>query len=110
MKMATPELKVVRFANDDVIATSYYIIEDPYSYTGLSGFRGAMYGSGEDGSWYVQPTGNLNPAQPDELEYIKTTGGNNSRYDWYGTPLYDAYKIGDYYYTKGASYYDLYHN
>ena len=107
MKMVTPELKVVRFENEDVIATSMFIVADADSSTGYSIFEGTMYGPGDDGAWTIGTNGWKNEISQDEIDDIKAdhTGPYNS---WYGEPIYDAYTEDQYYKTKGASYYDLY--
>ena len=110
MKMTNPELKVVRFENEDVIATSMFIIEDDQSSTGFSIFEGSMYGPVEEGTWAVGTSGWKNDISQDEINDIRTAQ-NGYYYSWYGEPVYDAYETGDgYIYTKGASYYDLYGN
>ena len=109
MKITNPEMKVVRFENEDVIATSMYIIADTGSLTGISIFEGSMYGPGEEGTWAIGTTGWKMDISQDEVNAIKTA---QNGYSWYGDPVYDAYQTEQNgpYYTKGASYYELYGN
>ena len=108
MKITNPEMKVVRFENEDVIATSMFIIADDESGT-FSIFEGSMYGPVEEGVWNIGTNGEKNEISQDEIDNIKAgyTGAYNS---WYGIPVYDAYKEDSYYRTKGASYYEMYGN
>ena len=109
MKIANPEMKVVRFENEDVIATSMFIIADADSLTGISGFYGAMHGPVEEGTWIIGNDGYKFDVSEEELELIKD---GEYGYTFYGEPVYDAYQTEEYgpYYTKGASYWDMYGN
>ena len=119
MKMTKPELKVVRFASEDVIATSGYYIEsanwmgnnsysDPYVH-----FYGEMgeYSSGAQG-WIIYGVGGDSGESSEYREsYINDIATSNpSTAQALGGHLYDAYYYDGNYYTKGASYYELYNN
>lgn len=107
MKMTNPELKVVRFANDDVIATSVFIIADGNPYSGYSMFTGTMAPTGEEGTWIV-----TNPSGSWEIDESVIENMKNGSYTPEEYYTYNAYKTDPEgpYYTKGASYYDLYYN
>ena len=135
MKISNPELKVVRFGADDVIATS--------------GLLGAL--SGTVGTFYIpagQYSGSVNEPGGNYVEFNGTFGnydGSNYAIDnIYGAKggvdddrnslvsgstyipelgitlpstvmenmsknAYDAYSYGGGYYSNGQSYYDIYH-
>lgn len=119
-KLSIPELKVVRFGNEDVIATSLGLMSadayrstymnDPYTangfakidgeYNGYVGVIGQMvyYDSSAEG-WYFYGTYSYIDANPDEYK------SGYSNYD-----VYDLYNDGTQAYTKGASYYEIYGN
>ena len=115
MKISKLELEVVRFANDDVIATSLYII--PYSQyhdDAYGSFGGSDYVimEGEQLHYDDAQKGWLIASYPefgidaDMYANIITNPGSYG-FDRYST--YDAYQGSDgYYYTKGASYGELY--
>ena len=108
MRISTPELNVVRFANEDVIATSIFITGETDPDTGMYKYLyGSMSSSGEDGTWNVgyESTGWLS-----DYEFSQAKGEYDGNYTFGGETVYDAYKIGDDYYTKGVSYYELYGN
>ena len=101
MKITNPEMKVVRFAADDVIATSVYIVGNKY-------FYGTMAPSGEPGTWIVGSNDTDGYYISDaEIDDLKQGSGDLNPFD-----TYDAYQTESYgpYYTKGASYYELYYN
>lgn len=105
MKMKNPDLKVVRFACDDVIATSQFILFDESndSYTLHNGYM-SFYDSDAE-AWVVNSTaylGGMGGAE-DVASYRDSQS--------YREDLYDAYKDPDSgtYYTKGVSVYELYH-
>ena len=104
MKMATPELKVVRFANEDVIATSLFFVADPASETGYYGVYGTMAPSADAGTWIVGYN------SYDLYEVTAETIENERTYHTYAD-TFDAYldpNGSGAYYTKGASYWELY--
>ena len=107
MKMTNPELKVVRFANDDVIATSMFIVADPDSTSGYSYFNGNMtyYDSDEKGWGVYNADGGFTPLDLEELNDYKAHPNN---YYFLGE-TYDTYtgEFGNLF-TKGASYWELY--
>ena len=108
MRISTPELNVVRFANEDVIATSIFITGEIDPDTGMYKYLyGSMSSSGESGTWNVgyESTGWLSKYELDEAK-----GEYGDNYTFHGETVYDAYKEGDYYKTKGVSYYELYGN
>ena len=112
MKMTNPELKVVRFANEDVLATSFYIVADPSSYTGYSQFAGTKYGPVDEGVWYVERSGGKWSISVDDINTLKNPGeyAPGEYYDVGQYITYDAYQteVDGPYYTHGASYYELY--
>ena len=104
MKITNPELKVVRFNAEDVIATSLYAFADGNGgYNLYEGTMGAY--DANAGAWSVNLVG-------DKIDTISAadfddyTRSINSPYDIHS--LYGAYKEGDYYFTKGATYVELY--
>ena len=107
MRISTPELNVVRFANEDVIATSLYIIADGNAYSGYSMFSGTMAPTGESGTWIVTKNGGSWEIDEATIENEKIGAYGD---EW--TMTYDVYQTEENgpYYTKGASYYDLYGN
>ena len=111
MKINKPELKVVRFANDDVIATSlfymntedfnaamgteYNVNETPYVY-----FNGEMrYVDGT--SWRID-----NAHAFDAVEDLGFIAGI-PEIGFPGVTGYEAYVYENGFYTKGASYQEL---
>ena len=112
MKMTKPELKVVRFASEDVIATSVY-----YDQANNMVIYGSMYGMPNDeGSWMIGYWGTDSIESSESItnpDHVKNQVQNGTMAD-YGHSyyqVYDAYKGSDgYYYTKGASYAELYSN
>ena len=128
MKVSNPELKVVRFANEDVIATSGYFMSatDFNSLYGTSftsdyvRFNGYMTGYDDAaGGWAVAPNlASATNAANDEIEGVMS-GGSYYFADFDVTvdtthmaPIaqqhYGAYSYEGGLYTKGASYYELY--
>ncbi|MBQ6979041.1 MAG: hypothetical protein IJQ07_00145 [Clostridia bacterium] len=104
MKITNPELKVVRFNAEDVIATSLYAVADGNGgYNLYEGTMGAY--DANAGAWSVNladvSSGTISAAEFDDY-----TRSLNSPYDIHS--LYGAYKEGDYYFTKGATYVELY--
>lgn len=138
MKITNPELKVVRFDNEDVIATSFfYLSAADYTATFGTAFDqdheyveliGAMtsYDSSQN-AWLVNAnTANPNPQYASTLSNLKdiAAGGGYiypQELGGIGIPVspglfqatkegYDAYIYNGNIYTKGASYFDLYSN
>ena len=106
MKITKPELNVVRFENEDVLATSLFIINDGNSYSGYSMMSGVMAPTEEPGIWIVTPTNGKW-----EIEAAVVEAEKNGDYGIEEQSVtYDAYKTDPEgpYYTHGASYYELY--
>ena len=106
MKISNPELNVVRFAADDVIATSLFYVADPASETGYYAVYGSMAPSGDAGTWVVGYN------SYDMYEVTAETIENERTYNPYAD-TFDAYldpNGSGAYYTKGASYWELYGN
>ncbi len=106
MKISNPELNVVRFAADDVIATSMFFVADPASETGYYRVYGSMAPSGDAGTWVVGYNSN------DKYEIDADTIENERAYNPYAD-TFDAYvdpNGSGAYYTKGVSYWELYGN
>lgn len=123
MKMRNPELAVVRFESEDVIATSAGVMStadynsyfnanydaDQYPYVHFAG--GSMYGYDDnEQSWYFGTSGiSHNGAGITAQQMEDWRNGNlNNIGDVYST--YDVYVKDGYAYTKGASYFELYGN
>ena len=106
MKISNSELKVVRFANEDVIATSLFIIEDGNPYSGYSMISGTMTPTEEPGTWTI----NVNSKWETEASTVDNMKNGMYGDEW--TITFDAYKTAENspYYTHGASYYELYGN
>ena len=107
MKITNAELEVVRFAAEDVLATSLFFVADPHSETGYYGINGTMAPSGDAGTWIVGYN------SYDKYEVTAETIENARTYNPYAD-TFDAYvdpsEESDTYYTKGVSYYELYGN
>lgn len=115
MKISNPEMKVVRFANEDVIATSlYYMSAADYnaamgtSYdTPYVWINGAMSGASYDSStasWKIDVT-SVEPATEDDMLFVR--GGYIEEVGIYfpGTSSsYEAYIKNGEHYTKGVTY------
>ena len=118
MRISELELKVVRFSNEDVIATSGYFINSA-SFTGASYSEPYVHFYGEMGSYDDEAKGwiiyGANSDSGVSEEYINgyindiSTSNPSTAYAL-GNNLYDAYLYDGNYYTKGASYYELYGN
>ena len=136
MKITKPSIKVLRFASDDVIATSALPMGPLSGTTGLfyipaSSFNGAYSGTGN----YVQFSGILGPYSGGAYEITGITGATAgvdddkanldsiqnggvylpgvgitipaSFFEGVARQTYDAYTYGDgKYYTNGISYYE----
>lgn len=105
MKISTPELKVVRFENEDVIATSLYILEDSLTTVGDYSYYvvdlGSMYSTADPGTWGIHRQ--YLEGQMDLEGYEQTK--NEARDDVFY--MYRDEHDGQYY-TKGTSFYELY--
>lgn len=127
MKISNPEMKVVRFANEDVIATSLYYASaaDFNSAFGTNftsdyvEFNGSMTGfDSAAGGWYVSNVYGAQEADSDSMEGLKS--GGSIYLPEYGITIpstaaepiarqaYSTYSYNDGLYTKGATYYELY--
>lgn len=111
MKISNSELKVVRFANEDVIATSMFFVADPNSDTGYYRIdNGAMVPSDEAGTWIVvyDPYSKMEVGS-ETLDYAR----ENVNFLYNADSIFDAYvdpNGSGAYYTKGVSYWELYGN
>ena len=106
MKISNSELKVVRFANEDVIATSMFLVADPASETGYYRIYGSMAPSGDAGTWIVgYHSYDKNEIDADAVEYERTYNTSYDTFDAYVDPNGSGA-----YYTKGVSYWELYGN
>ena len=106
MKMVTPELKVVRFENEDVIATSFYILESPITegnYTFYAVDFGSMYSTEDPGTWGIHR--NHEGGQMDLAGYEDTKNAAPADVFYMYRDEHDGQ-----YYTKGVSFYELYGN
>jgi len=130
MKISNPELKVVRFGADDVIATSgltgqiglFYIPADQYSggsfsgdYVQFDGTFGNYNGSAYEITNIHGATGDVDGDRAGLM-----TSAPMYVYPDTGVPVpasvrepiakqtYDAYSYGGGYYSNGSSYYDIY--
>lgn len=107
MKITNAELEVVRFAAEDVLATSMFYVADSNSETGYYRVYGTMAPSNEEeGTWIV------GYHSYDKYEVDAETIENDRTYNPYAD-TFDAYvdpNGSGAYYTKGASYWELYGN
>ena len=107
MKITNAELEVVRFAAEDVLATSLFYVADSNSGTGYYGVYGTMAPSyEEEGTWIV------GYHSYDKYEVSAETIENDRTYNPYAD-TFDAYvdpNGSGAYYTKGAGYWELYGN
>lgn len=115
MKISNPEMKVVRFANEDVIATSlFYMSAADYNAAMGTNYttpyvwvNGAMSGASYDSataSWKIDVT-SVEPATEDDMTFIR--GGYIEEAGIYfpGTKTgYEAYIKDGEYFTKGVTY------
>ncbi|MBR6903028.1 MAG: hypothetical protein IKN39_03975 [Clostridia bacterium] len=93
MKIAKPELKVVRFASEDVIATSLFALRNGANYDIYSG---AVDSTAPDanGRWHINWGSQQYTWNQTEFDENKTNILLN--------PLYDAYYEDGNYYTNGV--------
>lgn len=133
MKITNPELKVVRFANEDVIATSLYYA--PASFFGgnegdTAQFTGSIVGYDDEAKGWLIPSdsiSNVTFGKAQDRDYLiqAVANPNGSVYfEDYGVPVpssviiniigaantRDTYEYNGNLYTKGANYYELYGN
>lgn len=131
MKLSAPEFEVLRFASEDVIATSGLL---PANVTGLfyiptSQFNGGSYGdagylsfNGTGGTFNSAAGGYLitgvNTIKTDvggERDELMTKGGElaafipASFFEDLAQKTFDAYSYNGDYYTNGVSYYNMYY-
>ena len=114
MKMTNPELKVVRFNADDVIATSLYWMTSA-EYEAATGehfdtpyvwFNGSMVATGNSGEWRITNIENIQGVSEDYLGYIVGTYFEDVGVYFPGVggiSYVPYYKDGDWY-TNGVSY------
>ena len=124
MKITNPELKVVRFNADDVIATSallglsrrFYIDNGQGGYQEFSG----TFTSYSNGVYVITPNGSFEDVLSSDRENLMS--GGDAYFPDMGVPVpgfdmapiarqyYDATFNGGVYYSDGVSYYDEYWN
>ena len=98
MRITKPELKVVRFGTEDVIATSNFAVAVG---TGYNIYSGAMqYYDPDHQGWYVA-------LDSTPFTTISAEAFESKKTDVFLNPLYGAYYEGGNYYTKGASYVEI---
>ena len=115
MKIPNPEMKVIRFANEDVIATSlYYMSAADYNeamgtnyttpYVWINGaMNGASYNS-STASYSVNVT-SVKPATEDDMLFIRGGYIEETGITFPGTKSsYEAYIYDGNVYTKGVTY------
>lgn len=128
MKITNPELEVVRFNADDVIATSLYYMKaaDFNAMRGTSftsdyvEFEGTMFPTGESGVWGITNIYNEKPATGSDIAGLMSGG---DYYDpdtgdtipgWFmestARIAYDAFKGNNGISTHGVTYYEQYWN
>ena len=115
MKISNPELKVVRFGADDVIATSLFYGTDALG--NYKTFNGVLSPLG-DGTYAVTNVYGVDDADMDEIDGLKSGGSvylpelgltiPSTAMEPIARQAYEAYTYEDQYYSHGASYYDLY--
>lgn len=131
MKITNPELKVVRFANEDVIATSGILPTNGQFFIPINQFTGSYSGTGDyvrfDGSFVNNGSGsyqisNISRAEgysAEDREGLHIVNGKfylpemgfwmtaNEGFINISKQSYDAFSYGDgNYYTNGVSYYE----
>ena len=96
MKLSELKLNVVRFANEDVIATSFFAVANGDGYDIYRGVTGEY--SDANGGWYVALDGSpINHVSNDDFEdYSQGLFTEPGLYEIYGE-----------YYTKGATYSEI---
>ncbi len=116
MKISNPEMKVVRFANEDVIATSlFYMSAADYNAamgtnytTPYVWFNGAMNGASYDSStasWKIDVTTPVDPVTEDDLIFVRGGYIAETGVTIPGTTAsYEAYIKDGEHYTKGVTY------
>lgn len=128
-RLTNPELNVIRFASEDVIATSallglsrsFFIPSSQYSGSSFSSDYVEFYGtfsSYNDGIYGISNISGAKAADNDEMDQLKSGGAVvvhgvtlpvNPTMKTMANQYYDAYSYGDgQYYTNGISYYDTY--
>ena len=117
MKMKNPEIEVVRFANEDVIATSLFFMSAADYNAGMgtnfeteyvwftSAMSGANYDS-EKSSWKLTDISNLEGVTEDDLGFIRGMYFEETGvyFPGVGGASYEAYVSNGELYTKGVSY------
>ena len=130
MKFANPEIEVLRFSSEDVIATSGAPVV-----TGLFYIPSSQYSGGSFGTDYVAFNGNIGAYDAgaggykidniygaygdtdDERELLVSGGGSmlgvtipGSFWNNLAQQSYDAYSYNGNYYTNGVNYYTTYYS
>lgn len=135
MKISNPELNVVRFGADDVIATSGWIHGALTGQSGSFYIPAGQYGGGTYSGNFVEFSGTFGNYNGSEYEINDVSGATSILdsdraglmttaplyvYPDTGVPVpagvrggiaqqyYDAYSYGGGYYSDGQSYYDIY--
>ena len=125
MKISEPELKIIRFCSDDVIATSQFFLTAG-QFDGYSGaepyvrFDGTMRPN-NDGTYRITGIHGVEGASVNDYELVTSNGdmyfpetgitipGSNPFGANMARQTYDAYRYDEgTYYSHGASYYELY--
>lgn len=98
MRIAKPELKVIRFANEDVIATSMFAVSDGNG--GYNVYNGAIVSSSPEanGGWIVDM--NTTTLVDSWNQEAYDTNKTDAAY----SPFYDAYYESGNYYTNGVAF------
>lgn len=98
MKITNPELKVVRFDAEDVIATSMFAVSDGNG--GYNVYNGAIVSSSleANGGWLVDM--NTTTLVDNWNQEAYDTNKTNAAY----SPFYDAYYESGNYYTNGVAF------
>ena len=121
MKITKPELKVIRFSSEDVIATSLYFMsaadynaahgtsfDTPYVW-----FNGSMTDYDPSiSSWRISDIRNVDGMTEEDKGFIVGTYFEDMGvyFPGVGGISYEAFNYNDGLYTKGASYSELYGN
>lgn len=115
MKISNPEMKVVRFANEDVIATSlFYMSAADYNTAMGTNYttpyvwvNGAMSGASYDSataSWKIDVT-SVEPATEDDMLFVRGGYIEEAGITFPGTTAaYEAYIKDGEHFTKGVTY------
>ena len=128
MKITNPELEVVRFNADDVIATSLYYMSAA-DFNAAQGtnftsnyvqFEGSMVGDGSSGEWKIINISGATAADDDDIAGLMSGGSvylpeigitiPSTVMEPIARQAFNAFKGSDGIYTKGVTYYEQYWN